>query len=297
MKKHLSLFLALLLLFSALLAFPAEAVQPEQAKDIALTPSVHKEGEAPRATDLYAAGDSAMYVPGDDSCSHTYKIVQYSSTKHKKYCTKCGYAVYYAHKTAYKYVNLTTCRKYCPDCQYVLANEPHNNTYRYVNSTTCQKYCTKCKNIAGNEAHSYPSTGVQVSSTQHKLTCTKCKVASKQESHNITYQNCGSSHVKYCTKCDYSVSEACTFGEWYKVSDAKHRRDCQICDGYQQSAHDYSYTKLDDLKHIKGCPVCKYVVTENHRKDVVIPAWQPGTCPAYQCNCGHWWLGPIIPFP
>lgn len=266
MKKHLSLFLALLLLFSALLAFPAEAVQPEQTKDIALTPSVHKEGEAPRATDLYAAGDSAMYVPGNDSCSHTYKIMQYSSTKHKKYCTKCGYAVYYAHNTAYKYINLTTCRKYCPDCQYVLANEPHNNTYRYYGNV-CQKYCTKCKNVAGNEPHSYSSTGVQISSTQHKLTCTKCKVSIKQESHSIAYQNCGSSHVKYCTKCDYSVSEACTYGDYYNVANAKHRRDCQYCNGYQQSAHTPgAVTCIDgnESVHQRKCTVCKLNYTEAH---------------------------------
>lgn len=142
MKKHLSLFLALLLLFSALLAFPAEAVQPEPMQEDTMV-STRQEIQAPRATDLYGTGDSVMVVPGDSSCSHIYKYTPRSASLHGKCCTKCGYTVVCSH-TSFRVIGFSSTQHYlfCGNCgDFTLS---HIKKYTPCNSTYHQIYCSVC---------------------------------------------------------------------------------------------------------------------------------------------------------
>ena len=101
MKKHVSLFLALLLIFSVLFAFPVEAAQPEQIQtdqpyEKIDTDSICDQVSAPRATELDVPSNRTALAGGAGneitaSCSHTYKNLQYNASQHKKVCTKCGY--------------------------------------------------------------------------------------------------------------------------------------------------------------------------------------------------------------
>lgn len=118
MKKHLSLFLALLLLFSALLAFPAEAVQPEPMQEDTMTVSTRQEIQAPRATDLYGTGDSINQYeggPGPEPCTHRYVLYSRynTATTHTYICSKCSNRLVRQHSWV-----LCGYGKYCAKCGY-----------------------------------------------------------------------------------------------------------------------------------------------------------------------------------
>ncbi len=225
MKKHLSLFLALLLLFSALLAFPAEAVQPEQTKDISLTPSTREGEEAPRATDLYSAGDSTMGSTDPGFCYHSYKIVNYGNgTYHKKVCNKCGNTLYLKHQVGYKYVNSSTCRKYCTVCQYVYSNT----------------------------AHTYPSTW-DTTSTMHTKRCTKCQALLEQGAHSNfkNYKDNGNgTHTKYCGVCNKAITENHTNNRYSYFTDEYCQVTC-TCGFYKFQAHVIMHDAEDYCKNCK----------------------------------------------
>lgn len=251
MKKHVSLFLALLLLFSALLAFPAEAVQTEQTKDYALTLSDNQEVQAPRATDLYSAGDSVMYVPGNnDSCSHpSYRYEKWNSSRHKRICTKCGYTVTPTHNFRYSYSG-NKCYKYCKDCQYGY-NIEHDKDYRYSDGY-CQKYCRQCKHIFANESHSYPTTW-DTTSTMHKRYCTKCHTAFEQGAH-CSFENYTkideNKHTKYCGVCGKDITENHTING-YSYEDNEHCKVECICGHYRYQAH--KKVTIDGEEYCQNC--------------------------------------------
>ena len=235
MKKHLSLFLALLLLFSVFFALPVEAAQSEkmkteQANVNFAAATVCLQSGAPRVTDPVMAGNTAVFATGSGSeitakCTHTYRTVQYDSIRHRRVCTKCNYSYFVAHSFGY-----TAC------------GNVHN------------KHCSSC-GYSVNESHTYGSTLTYLNENYHNKTCTRCHITSSF-SHSFGYTDCGNVHNKHCS-CGYSVNESHTYGTPASISATEHKQTC-TCGHTIQRSHSWTGTELDPLYHIKYCGACGY---------------------------------------
>lgn len=269
MKKHVSPFLALLMLFSALFALPAEAaqleqIQNEQSYDSTDVDSIRSQVSAPRTTDLDVPSNRTVLAGGigneiTAACSHTYKNLQYNASQHKKVCTKCGYTTYAAHTIKYASQSATQHKKQCTVCGY---SAVVSHTIKYQNcGNTHQKYCSLCGYSTG-EGHTY-GTYTNLTENYHKMTCTKCG-GTNTEKHTFSYTSCGSVHNKHCTKCGYSVNESHTAGTITNVgSSSAHQVTCAKCKGTYSQAHtNWKYSDASAANmiygHYKSCKDCGY---------------------------------------
>ena len=202
MKKHVSLFLGLLMVVSMFFAFPAEAEALEQAR--MEQPQIHEYGHVPSVTNLYDAKTTSTGAAGTgnnvnvfNGCVHTFRLVQYNSSQHKKVCTKCGYSNLASH--SFGYIQCGNVHNKRCSCGYSV-NEAHTYVVGASKSATLHKItCSKCK-IESTASHAY-GTGVSISETAHQQTCVCGYV--KQANHNWTspvYYN-SYYHVRYCTEC------------------------------------------------------------------------------------------------
>lgn len=242
MKKHLSLFLALLLLVSVFFALPVEAAQPEkmeteQANVNFAAATVCLQTGAPRVTDPAMDGNAAVFAAGAGSeitakCTHTYKTVQYDSIRHRRVCTKCNYSYFVAHSFGY-----TAC------------GNVHN------------KHCSSC-GYSVNESHTYGSTLTYLNENYHNKTCTRCHITSSF-SHSFGYTDCGNVHNKHCS-CGYSKNEAHVYGAPVSVSPTAHKKTCTSgsCNHTIQEDHDWRRAAASwpnqDSGHYQICISCQY---------------------------------------
>ena len=202
MKKRASLFLALLMVFSVLFATSAEAarIKPtvdEQTQNSASAVTVREEVEAPRVTDPDQPGDSAMgaVTPGGGTtppCSHKYRTDPYSTSKHKRTCTKCGYSYYASHSYGYVVLNGTYHNKVCNLCGYIAGRIAHSFSYEY-HGTYHIKKCSTC----GYNVKQYHARSTEWDDIYHKVECSQCGV--HWEKHNYDDEgvfclNCGYAH-------------------------------------------------------------------------------------------------------
>ena len=189
MKKHVSLFLALILVFSAFFAVPVEAAKAEPN---------------PRA-ELRAAG-VCVHGPADGSrvCKHSYQTRPYNGSQHKRVCTKCGYTFYVNHSFNFTIQSASAHRKYC-SCGYSVSNA---HTYGYVNTgNTHTKYCKLCGYGAGSESHAFPAGWSCDGSSTHSKRCSICGFTLTQP-HALekrTYWDIDLYYEEWCTSagCGY----------------------------------------------------------------------------------------------
>lgn len=204
MKKHVSLFLALLMMFSALFALPAEAaqIQDEQTNDNTHIASLSERFAAPRATDP-DVGTNAVVIPGTGGgCAHTYNTVRYNGNYHKRVCRKCGSYYLVAH-TFNLSMTATTHSKYCSVCGYSTTST-HSFKYTYTESTH-KRYCTVC-NYSISAAHNLKPKIKNNDSSYHYQTCV-CGY-SKLEKHSGGYCYHDEFYDDYkCTICGYLLDE------------------------------------------------------------------------------------------
>ena len=200
MKKRVSLFLALLMVFSVLFATSAEAAQIEPTVDVQseiLTSVVtaRKEVNAPCVTDLDQPGDSTMgaVTPGGGTtppCTHKYRTDPYSASQHKRTCTKCGYSYYASHSFGLVPANGSYHNKVCNYCGYTTYGGTHQyNTYTdhtayHVKSCVCG-YSVK----ENHRCEEYLQSGY------HMYTCAQGKCSDHIERHTREPGYCW---CKYC---------------------------------------------------------------------------------------------------
>lgn len=262
MKKHVSLFLALLLIFSVLFAFPVEAAQPEQNgteqnSDCIRENSICELFGAPRATDMNMAGNSVVLTHGVgdavNACSHVYTYSNYSSILHKKTCTKCGYSVFESHNTLYQQNNSNSHRVKCTKCGRNIT-QSHSYTVSSSNRTLHRKTCSKCGySYVENHIFKYMS----VSETQHKKYCTVCGYSYLYAHSNFSYSLNGNGHNKCCGICGFScfenhVSDNHTYLPYISIpattSTHYHYEKCAKCEEL--------YLKPCIFKYIDGATRC-----------------------------------------
>lgn len=261
MKKHVSLFLALLMVVSMFFAFPAEAEALEQTR--MEQPQIHEYGHVPSVTNLYDAKTTSTGAAGTgnnvnvfNGCVHTFRLVQYNSSQHKKVCTKCGYSNLASHSFGY-----TQC------------GNVHN------------KRCSCGYSV--NEAHTYV-VGASKSSTLHKITCSKCKIESTA-SHSFTYTQCGNVHNKHCS-CGYSVNESHTYGAAVPTSETTHKQTC-ACGQTIQGNHNWTTPSCYNSDyHARRCTVCSCIELSEHHTYLAVKPYRvngvlyPGTRCCTQCE-------------
>lgn len=231
MKKHVSLFLALLMVVSALFAVPVEAKQlkqtnNEQQQALTLKNTEMNKETAPCVTDS-DIGTNAVVTPGiGGGCAHTYKTVSYTASSHTRRCTKCGYTFTASHSIRYKYSSGTTHIKYCSVCGY---STTFQHTFVYEPSGNVHvKRCSLCGYSAGSETHTL-SNGVYRSNKLHLATCSKCSI-STTVSHDFHYKYSldPENHEWYCPVCNTSKVEN-HVKTYVSLSQTMHKCTCSIC--------------------------------------------------------------------
>lgn len=257
MKKHVSLFLALLMIFSVLFAFPVEAAQSQnvQAAQSVVSVTVSEHCAAPRVTDPETGINGSVVPPNPgDNCSHTYKTVQNNASNHKRVCTKCGYTTYVSHTLKYTSQSATQHKKYCSVCGYS-AVVSHSIKYQNCGNTH-QKYCSLCGYTTG-ETHTYGSTYTSLTANLHSVACTKCG-GTKTEKHTFSYSDYGSTHNKHC-RCGYSVTESHSNSGPVSINASVHKYTCTRCGHSYQEGHTWGYSDTSNpLYHNKYCTKCQY---------------------------------------
>ena len=209
MKKHVSLFLALLMVVSMFFAFPAEAEALEQTR--MEQSQIHEYGHVPSVTNLYDVKTTSTGAAGTgnnvnvfNGCVHTFRLVQYNSSQHKKVCTKCGYSNLANHSFGY-----TQCgnvhNKRC-SCGYSV-NESHTYGAAVPTSETTHKQTCACgQTIQGNLNWTKPSC---YNSDYHARRCTVCSCIELSEHHTYLavkpYSVNGVlySGTRCCTQCEF----------------------------------------------------------------------------------------------
>ena len=209
MKKHVSLFLALLMVVSMFFAFPAEAEALEQTR--MEQSQIHEYGHVPSVTNLYDVKTTSTGAAGTgnnvnvfNGCVHTFRLVQYNSSQHKKVCTKCGYSNLASHSFGY-----TQCgnvhNKHC-SCGYSV-NESHTYGAAVPTSETTHKQTCACgQTIQGNHNWTTPSC---YNSDYHARRCTVCSCIELSEHHTYLavrpYRVNGVLYpgTRCCTQCEF----------------------------------------------------------------------------------------------
>lgn len=155
MKKHVSLFLALLILVSVFFAVPAEAAEREQTKmeqpQVCVMSAPSAKEEAPSVTNLSQpskdsenASGSGSAINASSACNHVYgRPISAGTQQHKRICTKCGHVQYYNHAVDHTTPTGNVHVKYCA-CGYYMGSENHTIKCRMVDSQKHEYYCTKC---------------------------------------------------------------------------------------------------------------------------------------------------------
>ena len=145
MKKRVSLFLALLMVFSVLFATSAEAarIKPtvdEQSQNPASAVTVREEVKAPCVTDLDQPGDFTMGTAG---CSHSsWGFVPANGSYHNKICNLCGNILARStHNFSYVYC-VTYHKKVCGKCGYTV--KQNHNSYDPLDANTHLVKCSLC---------------------------------------------------------------------------------------------------------------------------------------------------------
>lgn len=97
MKKHVSLFLALLLMFSVLFAIPVEAASPEGGRTEEISVSADSlSGQAPVCAEPIAAGTQGAVTPGNCT-SHVFRCAGPWGSGHRMICVNCGKTIVVNH--------------------------------------------------------------------------------------------------------------------------------------------------------------------------------------------------------
>ena len=183
MKRHVSLMLALVMLFSVIFALPVEAAKTETGLSEERYVRERDEhdcecGDEHCGTELPEAGTASASVGAPDEqnapkfCIHSFKNQNcYNSSVHMRVCKKCGYAYYANHSFNYQIQNTSFHKKYC-DCGFSVSC---GHTYGYTNTgNTHTKYCTLCGLGVGSELHAYPSKWSCDNASTHSKTCSIC---------------------------------------------------------------------------------------------------------------------------
>ena len=235
MKKRISLILVLLIVFSVLLSTTVSAEKQPQSKNAPTLDDVFEiapleDNEAPRASDPDVPTVSDMFStsPSDETmaCSHKFKYTTYSTSQHKKTCTKCKAYFLENHDYNVYIENQGSHVKKCSKCPYSYT-EQHKYYYKYANNSKHEKRCTECNYLASTS--SCTKKYAQISDTKHKEYCKYCGHLFRELKHENDAFHCYNdfTHILICEKCGWT-SKRISCKPYLIFVDSIHKK-CKIC--------------------------------------------------------------------
>lgn len=137
--------------------------------------------------------------------------------------------------------------------------------------------CNQCGDVSGSIqlaplGHNMSSWKNNGDVNTHVKTCSRCDYTETQNHSFTAWSNLsGGQHSRRCTVCNYQQTGAHDFGAWSDVGGTQHRHTCQTCNFVETGAHQFSeWTDINDTQHQRICSGCNRVESQNHDLN---PVW------------------------